>query len=516
MSTPPTRGFFNRTLRFSNPFADTPTNASSSSSSRPPVLRERNAGLQSPRSTGPLGSPPSPTCIIPESAIDIDRASSPGCGNNTRLLRVDAEANPSTPVTRDDEEDDSGSYRALTALFGSQTIRYEEAPPIAGPSRSGESPPTALPWRPSELPAGSRMSSPKESDHFQQSQMPWRPSELPARPSTPQPQDAGGEGSSRDTTPQPQESEKEGASSTTTPTDESSSQTSSSSDSTPTGAPDGESQIVETLVSLPPRPPLLPSTIFDEAVNLPLLPRFTYLLRRATTIMETNGPYGLDDSNHLIREPQPMWDSTELRFHNNLAVAQDALQHPQPEGPCLEDLRVLCYLWSTGIHCLNQITATHILDLEVFAWGVFGLTAGYISPDDLAQSHRTRLHTALTSLPELRRPSSGRTLEAAERADRLIRANRAIHICAVLLLQTVRKDWKGVRWGFLIRVCEKWINHLGDDTLLEGTVDAVEAGSAAAEGFWEEQDDAKWLWKMGKPGQQSQRPGSLRRRHSEV
>jgi hypothetical protein len=229
--------------------------------------------------------------------------------------------------------------------------------------------------------------------------------------------------------------------------------------------------------------------------------------------LKAHGTYRINSSNYLTFVRRHSTQLTLEHFHYCLAAAQDALPYPQPEGPALDTLQVLQYLWSTSVHLLNQIIASNTLSLEVFGWGVYGLTGGFTSEDELVQGHRTRLHNALTEFPELARPFTERNLDAAQRQSRLTRARRSIHICAVMLLQTVRRDWMKLRWGFVVLLCESWLKHFRADEELEGVEEPEEAGIEIVDGKWEETDDAMWIWVPGQKKMRQRRP-SIIRRHS--
>lgn len=130
------------------------------------------------------------------------------------------------------------------------------------------------------------------------------------------------------------------------------------------------------------------------------------------------------------------------------------------------------------------------------------MSAGYREPDELFLSHKQRLHEALTIVRNLHLPVRDRGLSSMVGIDRmheLTRARRSLHICAIMLLQTMRKDWERVRWGIAIRVCERWLAHLGWG--LNGGPGAAEEvkrqleGGEGGVGVWVE-EEGLWSWKM--------------------
>lgn len=219
-------------------------------------------------------------------------------------------------------------------------------------------------------------------------------------------------------------------------------------------------------------PSTFPSpTVIQVATSLPIVSRFSYLLENTIYCIRTHGPYGINQTGHLIcisnfRKKNP----SDASFAQSLAAAQDVLAERQPEGPLFEDLKIFNMLMGTTTELLERIALSDGLGFEEWAWGVYGLCAGYTNPDQGFLTQKLRLHTALQALPDLhegiQRTDSGdlepqKHLTPAERINELTLANRHVHTCSTLLLQEIKRDWSRVRWYHAIKVCEGWINHLG-------------------------------------------------------
>lgn len=237
-------------------------------------------------------------------------------------------------------------------------------------------------------------------------------------------------------------------------------------------SPSTEATSYPTLMPYPASPSIFPSpTVIQTATSLAIVPRFSYLLENTIYCIRTHGPYGINNAGHLIctsnfRKKNP----SEASFAQSLAAAQDSLATHQPEGPLFEDLKIFNMLMGTTIELLEKIVDSNVLGLEEWAWGVYGLCAGYTNPDQQFLTQKLRLYTALQALPDLHKDAErryGNNLEPerpvtpADRINVLTLANRRVHICSTLLLQAIRRNWPRVRWHHAIKVCEGWINHLG-------------------------------------------------------
>lgn len=79
---------------------------------------------------------------------------------------------------------------------------------------------------------------------------------------------------------------------------------------------------------------------------------------------------------------------------------------PQIDGPTQRDLTIFEALSHTTIEILEQILNSGYLDHETLGWGVYGLSAGYITNASrreakLVLSYKKRLHDALCKMPSM-------------------------------------------------------------------------------------------------------------------
>lgn len=119
---------------------------------------------------------------------------------------------------------------------------------------------------------------------------------------------------------------------------------------------------------------------------------------------------------------------------------------------------------------IETILDSNELELESFGWGMYALSSGYSppTPDPLFETNRARLKVSLDHLPGLNRKRE-MGMEAAvkmktpgaEKIFTLANANRSVHICATMMAQSIREDWKRVRWWHVISVVERWVGNLG-------------------------------------------------------
>ncbi|ORX94211.1 hypothetical protein BCR34DRAFT_608340 [Clohesyomyces aquaticus] len=211
--------------------------------------------------------------------------------------------------------------------------------------------------------------------------------------------------------------------------------------------------------------------IMQKASGMDPISRFYLLLHACESLILAHGPYRASPSNIFSRAPVfftgdcPV--ATSRDYACSFSAAQDAIRITQPRSPAAEDLQVFAMLWDTTKELLEIIISRAELDNESLGWGVFGLAAGYKSPEDTFVTLKSRLHTALLDLPCIyRRPSASRIQTSRSpggRVHNLANANRQTHICSVMLLQTMQSNWERVRWYFAACVAEQWVKKLGWD-----------------------------------------------------
>lgn len=155
---------------------------------------------------------------------------------------------------------------------------------------------------------------------------------------------------------------------------------------------------------------------------------------------------------------------------SSLSAAQDAINTPQPVGPSKQDLQLFKRLWDVTIKTMEQVLEEGDLDLEVRAWGIIGLAAGYRdslkTPTDTMErftAYKDRLRAALKCLTSLASPHTGHLsgVSPDQRAYLLVKARRELHICSNLLLQHFKDEgWANVRWYHGVAVAERWVRNL--------------------------------------------------------
>jgi hypothetical protein len=226
-------------------------------------------------------------------------------------------------------------------------------------------------------------------------------------------------------------------------------------------------------VFAPPTPDPCLDTDILVADKSPTVLRFWNLLSQSKFLIDVHGPHtSYIGTTVFSRAPLARDRAKEVSnkdFAVSLAVAQDCAGCAQLDSPAKEDLASFTQLWESAISALEKAIETGDLGHEILGWGVFGLSAGYIShaswrEDSLFLSLKTRLHSGLLQIQSMNargENKSGSTRGAGEGIKILARANREVHVCAHLLLQQFkREEWKRIRWYNAVAVAQKWINHL--------------------------------------------------------
>ncbi|KAF2110657.1 hypothetical protein BDV96DRAFT_650766 [Lophiotrema nucula] len=147
------------------------------------------------------------------------------------------------------------------------------------------------------------------------------------------------------------------------------------------------------------------------------------------------------------------------------AAAQDSLANAKagtldPDS----DLRTFNRLFTTTHQLLDAIVEARELDQQAWAWGVFGLSAGYMAPtqrasDDFA-TLKHRLHHAIKILPVVEQCT--RREQSLESIKVYKNKRGQIHICATLLLEMLKENnWASVRAYHAMCVADRWARNLG-------------------------------------------------------
>jgi hypothetical protein len=208
--------------------------------------------------------------------------------------------------------------------------------------------------------------------------------------------------------------------------------------------------------------------------DMPLIPRFFHLLNESKALVYTHGPY-TNFAGTTVFSRAPTERDTNIQVSKkdlaiSLAAAQDCAGSAQLGGPAKDDLAVFEDLWNTTIEVLEMILVSCQLHHEMFGWGIIGLCAGYIGhshwrEDSEFVALKGRLHDALkamSSIDSLYRKNKESVANAGGALEYLARNNRAIHVCANLLLQQFRREeWSRIRWYHAVAVAERWIENLG-------------------------------------------------------
>jgi hypothetical protein len=269
-------------------------------------------------------------------------------------------------------------------------------------------------------------------------------------------------------------------------------------DSLPSGGP----FTFSSSIPVPNTPTSSPSSsqfpsIIQIALSTPPIQRFAYLYAQTAHLIQFQGPYLVNDSGHLICFARPRPTLSATRVAASLAAAQDSLATLQPEGPIFEDLRIFSMLWETTCLLLETMLDSNAPPLEYFGWAVYGLASGYIDPGSIFLLHKQRLHAALMSLPSLNKAQEkilgGEAVfrTSTGKIHTVVTANRSVHICAVMLVQTMKRDWGRVRWFHVISICERWLRHVGwlsDDSVVRTIKTGKEGQSATEDDVMERMD----------------------------
>jgi hypothetical protein len=208
--------------------------------------------------------------------------------------------------------------------------------------------------------------------------------------------------------------------------------------------------------------------------DMPLIPRFFHLLNESKALIYAHGPY-TNFAGTTVFSRAPTERDTKIQVSKkdlaiSLAAAQDCAGSAQLGGPAKDDLAVFEHLWNTTIKVLEMILVSCQLHHEMFGWGIVGLCAGYIGhshwrEDSEFVALKGRLHDALKAMPSvdsLYRKNKESVANAGGTLEYLARNNRAIHVCANLLLQQFRREeWSRIRWYHAVAVVERWIENLG-------------------------------------------------------
>ncbi|KAF2449503.1 hypothetical protein P171DRAFT_404797 [Karstenula rhodostoma CBS 690.94] len=215
------------------------------------------------------------------------------------------------------------------------------------------------------------------------------------------------------------------------------------------------------------------SDVVREAFSLDTFPKFIHLYDHAKSLHRLHGKYtALSDPIIFARATHstPTYEPpSEEDLAYSFAAAQDAIHTMQPAGPAKDDLQLFKLLWNTAIDVIEKVLGDSNLDLEVYAWGIVGLAAGYMHPEttsladkEKVAAYQFRLQAALKSLPSLTSPHNDRAsgVSPEQRAYMLTKARREVHVCSNLLLQQFRNDgWTGIKWYHGLAVAERWIGN---------------------------------------------------------
>ncbi|KAL5399432.1 hypothetical protein PMIN06_001425 [Paraphaeosphaeria minitans] len=216
------------------------------------------------------------------------------------------------------------------------------------------------------------------------------------------------------------------------------------------------------------------SDAVSEALSLDTFPKFIHLYDHAKSLIGIHGRYTASSDPIIFERAQNKAPTNKKPSREDLAcsfaAAQDAIHAVQPAGPAKDDLELFKLLWEATIDAIAKVLEGGNLDLEVCAWGIIGLAAGYMKPEATSHAdkssfsaYRSRLRTASGSLDSLKSPRNGRApgVSPEQRAYILTKARREIHVCSNLLLQQYRRDgWTHIRWYHGIAVAERWIENL--------------------------------------------------------
>ncbi|KAJ4359823.1 uncharacterized protein N0V89_000379 [Didymosphaeria variabile] len=225
-----------------------------------------------------------------------------------------------------------------------------------------------------------------------------------------------------------------------------------------------------------------------DAIPLDTFSRFIGLFDHVKSLIGLHGEYTTLRDPIIFaraqRAPPTRGPPMEEEVAHSLSAAQDAINTTQPVGPAQEDLQLFKLLWDAAIDAMEKALDDGHLHLEVRAWGIIGLAAGYMDPqttsvadkEDFA-AYRDRLRAALVSLPSLTSPHNAQAsgVSPDQRVYLLTKAKREVHTCSNLLLQQFRKDkWTSVRWYHGLAVAKRWVGNLASEQTVAADEDVQE------------------------------------------
>lgn len=118
--------------------------------------------------------------------------------------------------------------------------------------------------------------------------------------------------------------------------------------------------------------------------------------------MECNSLYNLDEYKSLVCANMPTVYLSEKQFAQSLALAlalaQDHHVAVQSCKRASEDLKLYATLGTTTVKAVEWLLDLGDVELEPFAWGVLGLSSGFISHDPLFIAYKQKLYTAINLL----------------------------------------------------------------------------------------------------------------------
>ncbi|KAI2486809.1 hypothetical protein Ptr902_00942 [Pyrenophora tritici-repentis] len=214
------------------------------------------------------------------------------------------------------------------------------------------------------------------------------------------------------------------------------------------------------------------SDVLREASHMANIARFLHLWKHARALVGTYGTYTTIRDTTVFRSasaPRSRSSTAEpsdTEIFLSLDAAETAINSAQPDGAAKDDLHFFNSLWETTIAVLEDILAHGPLPQELFGWGIFALSTGYLySPCDrgIFSNHKHRLRSALKMMPSLHgRRRNEYVISGSICIEMHVKAMKEIHTVGHILLSRFRQDgWKKVRWYHATRVAERWIQALG-------------------------------------------------------
>lgn len=203
-------------------------------------------------------------------------------------------------------------------------------------------------------------------------------------------------------------------------------------------------------------------------------PRFVHLWEHAKCLINYYGANRTVPDSSIFTQAEVFaqtqsWPSTEA-FARSLATAQDLVLITPPKGVAKDEIEFFNTLWDATTDVLEKALGEANLSLEVYAWGIAGLAAGYKAPSSTSasntkrfMSYKARLKAALKCLPSLSSPFSSphSGVTPARQTYILTKARREVHICSSILIQQVKEEgWKNINWYHGVAVAERWIGNL--------------------------------------------------------